>query len=823
MNSWLSGVLLSFVVGTAVQLQTPDLLAFSVYGAVLGFALLGVVVLGLLSLRNVPKPRLIGLGLVFLVAALGWSLTGVRAHLKLEQHIQPDLEGQNLRLTGVVAAMPQFHDAGVRFVFEVEQADFQGRPVAVPPKILLGWYGGSWTGPEVLSDLQPTPMAIQAGERWQFTVRLKAPNGNFNPHGFDYELWLWEQGIQATGYVRSGARDPAPRRMEATWLHPVEWARQQVRDAIFKRGQQERGQQDSWGVVAALVVGDQRAIDRAQWEVFRITGVAHLMSISGLHITMLAWLAAALVGVCWRTRSRLCLWIPAPVAAAWVGLAVATAYALFSGWGLPAQRTICMLATWTLLQYLGRRWPWTVQWMLACAVVVAWDPWALMQAGFWLSFVAVGVLFVAGPNQSEQTPSPYRHLKNLWKEQWVVTLALTPLTLLLFGQVSWVGLLANLVAIPWVTLLVTPLSLLGMVVPLSWDAAAWTLQGLLVLLHHMAQWSWAVSFLPQAPWWAGALGLGGGALLVLNLPWCMRLAGVPLLMPLLFWHVPTPAPGQFEVLAADVGQGTAVLVRTSQHALLYDAGPRYSKDSDAGHRILVPLLRSLDVKLNRLVLSHRDADHVGGALAVLKAHPQADLVSSLEDGHELTHLVQSRTSGVNTTERCEAGQQWTWDRVHFEFLHPQAEDYGRSRKPNAVSCVLRISAAPVNGQTRTVLLTGDIERSEEKSLLQSGEPLQSHLLLVPHHGSKTSSSRAFLEAVQPEQALVQAGYRNRYGHPAPHVMQRYQDLGIEVLDSTRCGAYTWRSDAAATCARDTQRRYWHHQLPPLTSLPPMPP
>jgi competence protein ComEC len=266
-----------------------------------------------------------------------------------------------------------------------------------------------------------------------------------------------------------------------------------------------------------------------------------------------------------------------------------------------------------------------------------------------------------------------------------------------------------------------------------------------------------------------------------------------------------------------------VLVRTSQHALLYDAGPRYSKDSDAGHRILVPLLRSLDVKLNRLVLSHRDADHVGGALAVLKAHPQADLVSSLEDGHELTHLVQSRTSGVNTTERCEAGQQWTWDRVHFEFLHPQAEDYGRSRKPNAVSCVLRISAAPVNGQARTVLLTGDIERPEEKNLLQSDLPLQSHLLLVPHHGSKTSSSRAFLEAVQPEQALVQAGYRNRYGHPAPQVMQRYQDLGIEVLDSTRCGAYTWRSDAAATCARDTQRRYWHHQLPPLTSLPPMPP
>ncbi len=812
--------MLSFVLGTALQLQSPHLLDKTVYGTLLSLALLGLGAAGYLKLRGISglgaaKGWLVRTSLMVCTALLAFGLTGLRAHLIQSQQLQPQLEGQNLRVTGVVAAMPQFHEAGVRFVLDVEQAQLLDQQVAVPPKILLGWYGGSWTGPEVLSDLQPTPMAIHAGERWQFTVRLKAPHGNLNPHGFDYELWLWEQGIQATGYVRAGAQDAAPRHIGTTWLHPVEWARQHVRDSVLKHGQQV-----TWGVVAALVVGDQRAIDRAQWDVFRITGVAHLMSISGLHITMLAWLAAAVMGLCWRTSSRLCLWIPAPVAAAWVGLAVATAYALFSGWGLPAQRTICMLATWTLLQHLGRRWPWTVQWMLACAVVVAWDPWALMQAGFWLSFVAVGVLFAAGPNQTEQTRGLLSHLKNLWKEQWVVTLALTPLTLLLFGQVSWVGLLANLVAIPWVTLLVTPLSLLGVVVPLCWDVAAWALQGLLVLLHHMAQMSWAVSFLPQAPWWAGTLGLGGGILLVLNLPWCMRLAGVPMLMPLLFWHVPTPAPGQFEVLAADVGQGTAVLVRTSQHALLYDAGPRYSKDSDAGHRTLVPLLRALDVKLNRLVLSHRDADHVGGALAVLKAHPQAKLVSSLEEGHELTRVVQSRTSGANTTERCEAGHQWVWDGVHFEFLHPQAENYGKSRKPNAISCVLRISAAPVKGQVRTVLLTGDIERAEEKSLLQSGVPLQSHLLLVPHHGSKTSSSRAFLDAVQPEQAFVQAGYRNRYGHPSPTVIQRYQELGIEVLDSSRCGAYTWRSDAGATCTRDAQRRYWHHVLPPLTPLPP---
>jgi competence protein ComEC len=279
MNSLLFITLLGFVLGVALQITTPSLSSLTVYIVALSLA-------GACALLKffTPKSRLNRRGALLLlivpVMLLGWSFAGVRAHLRLDSQLQADLEGQNLRVTGVVAAMPQFHDAGVRFVLDVEQAQLLDQQVAVPPNILLGWYGGSWTGPEVLSDLQPKPMAIHAGERWQFTVRLKAPHGNLNPHGFDYELWLWEQGIQATGYVRAGAQDAAPRRMDTTWLHPVEWARQHVRDAVLKRGQQ-----DTWGVVAALVVGDQRAIDRAQWEVFRITGVAHLMSISGLHIT----------------------------------------------------------------------------------------------------------------------------------------------------------------------------------------------------------------------------------------------------------------------------------------------------------------------------------------------------------------------------------------------------------------------------------------------------------------------------------------------------------------------------------------------------------
>jgi competence protein ComEC len=267
-----------------------------------------------------------------------------------------------------------------------------------------------------------------------------------------------------------------------------------------------------------------------------------------------------------------------------------------------------------------------------------------------------------------------------------------------------------------------------------------------------------------------------------------------------------PAPGEFELLAADIGQGNAVLVRTATHALLYDAGPRYSLESDAGHRVLVPLLKALDVRLNRVVLSHRDTDHVGGAQAVLAMQPQADLLSSIEADHALQTL--------RPAQRCEAGQHWEWDGVQFDVLHPRTQDYEPlsqvKAKPNALSCVLRIASS-----TQSALLVGDIEQLQEARLVADGAPLKATVLLVPHHGSKTSSSAAFLDAVQPELALVQAGYRNRFGHPAFTVLERYQERGIAVHDSPHCGAMRWQSDQphAVTCMRKEQLRYWHHRVP----------
>ncbi len=798
----LAPALLGWLAGSALQLQQSSLWSRPVYGC---FVVLAPILLALTATKiiSIRGHRLSAWLVALAFAMLAFAWVGLRASAYLGEALEPSLEGRDIAVTGVVAAMPQRNEAGLRFKLEVESAQLDSQPVKLPPGLSLGWYAGSSFGAgdaDLTGESQRQPAAIEAGERWQFTLRLKAPHGASNPFGYDYELWLWEQGLQATGYVRAGRNDPAPQRLTQTYRHPLELARQQVRRRIFEHLAERRYA----GLIAALVVGDQNAIERADWDIFRATGVAHLMSISGLHISMFAWLAAGLVGWLWRRSGRLCLWQPAPSAALVGGVLLATAYALFSGWGVPAQRTVLMLASVGLLRLSGKRWPWPQVWLLTCVVVVALDPWALMQAGFWLSFVAVGVLFAtdSGASYAGETGARAR-LTAMLQEQWVITLALTPLTLLLFGQVSLVALIANALAIPWVTLLVTPLAMLGVLAVPLWDAAALAIAVMDSYLRWLASWPFASVAVAQAPLWAGAAGVLGGILLAMQLPWSLRCCGLPLLLPVLLWQAPLPPEGQFELLAADIGQGDAVLLRTAQHALVYDAGPRFSRESDAGHRMLVPLLRALDVRLDRLVLSHRDSDHTGGAAALLGMQAQADLLSSIENDHELRAL--------RPVTRCVAGQHWRWDGVDFDVLHPQAVDYAGVNKANAMSCTLRVS----NG-VQSALLTGDIEQAQEAVLVAtSASALRSDVLLVPHHGSKTSSSAAFLDAVQPKIALFQAGYRNRFAHPAASVLARYQERHIRVIDSPHCGAATWQSaqPQVVKCQRTEGLRYWHHRVP----------
>jgi competence protein ComEC len=816
-----------WLLGTVAQLQRPGvdgdraLLACAVAGVVLA-ALAWACGHGRRSWSSV----LLATAVLLAAALLGFVATTWRAVERIETlTLAPEFEGRDLLLRGTVVSLPREGAAAVRFVFELEAARSGGEPIRVPKRLQLAWYAGRGAADGLEETAADADVRPHAGERWELTVRLRRPHGAQNPHGFDFELWLWEQQIGATGYVRTN-RDAQNRRLETSaWSAPV----QQLRETLRERIRAQVGDAGAAGVVAALVVGDQAAIEREDWTLFRAAGIQHLMAISGLHITMLAWLGAALGGWLWRRvpggGGRWMLWLPAPLAARWIGLLLALAYAVLAGWGVPAQRTVWMLAVVVLLRSLGLAWPMLAVLGAAGWVVVALDPWALLQPGFWLSFVAVGLLVVAEPAAAQAAhepdlPGARTHLRRLrdaalagLRTQAVATVGLAPLTLLFFHQLSVIGFVANLVAIPWVTLVVTPLALAGMLLPPLWALAGWAVQGLLVLLAPLAAW-------PQALWHAAAaptallvLGLAGGAVAVLPLPWRLRACGVLMALPLLAPPVVRPPLGRFEAVVLDVGQGTAVFVRTAGHLLVYDAGPQYSAESEAGSRILVPLLRARgEARIDHLVLSHRDSDHTGGAAALLAALPVRALSSSLEATHPL--LADAQQRGMAPV-RCEAGQRWRWDGVEFELLHPRAEHYPAfdavPPRANALSCVLRVSDG-----TRSLLLSGDAEAAQEASMLAgqaAGTELASTVLVAPHHGSKTSSTPAFLDAVKPELALFQAGYRSRFGHPAPEVVQRYDERRIAVVRSDRCGAWIWRSDAppqAGVCERLVSRRYWHH-------------
>jgi competence protein ComEC len=801
----LAGLALAWLAGVALHLQEPALLAPVAHGA--------AIVCGGLALAAAWRWRRAWVLALVGAALLGWGASEWRATLRLAQALPAALEGQDLTITGVVASLPQRGASGLRFRFAVDDARQNGQPVGVPPLLSLGWYKG-FHEDAVLSQPQSE---LRAGQRWRFTVRLRQPHGNINPHGFDYELYLFEQGARAVGYVR----DAPALRLENGAGFAVERLRQRVRDAIDATVPDRRAA----GVLAALSVGDQGAIERDDWELFRNTGIAHLVSISGLHVTMFAWLAGLGIGALWRRSGVAVLWLPTPHAARWGGLLAAAAYAVFSGWGVPSQRTVWMLATVTVLHTLGLRWPWPLVLLAAAVVVTLFDPWALLQAGFWLSFVAVGLLMASEPVRRAPVDVPSAAPAN-WRErgvgwlarlgvsagggvvtQWRVTLGLTPLTLVFFQQVSLVGFAANLVAIPLVTLVITPLALLGAAWAPLWHVGAWVVQQLTVWLGWLAALPGAVWTAPVAPGWAQAAGLLAAVVLVLPLPWRARLLALPLLLPLLWPARALPPVGEFELLAVDVGQGTAVLVRTREHLLVYDAGPQYSRDSDAGQRVLLPLLRARGERhIHRLLLSHRDVDHVGGAAALLKGLPVGDVLSSLEPAHPLLALAPQ-------ARRCEAGQAWVWDGVSFEVLGPPAGTYMLSGlKPNAMSCVLQVAAA----SGASALLTGDIERVQELTLVAAqttGAPaLRSTVLLVAHHGSKTSSSAEFLAAVAPQKAIVQAGYRNRFGHPAPDVLTRLRERGAEVVASPTCGAWQWVSarPSSGRCERTATRRYWRH-------------
>ncbi|MDR0441624.1 MAG: DNA internalization-related competence protein ComEC/Rec2 [Candidatus Accumulibacter sp.] len=732
-------------------------------------------------------------------ALLGFAWAAWRAECRLADRLPEEWEVRDIRLTGVVAALPQRFERGERFAFDVETVETPG--ASVPRRILLSWYRARETAGEAADGAGEGEKAGRAaqvphpGERWRFTVRLRRPHGNVNPHGFDYEAWLLERGVRATGAIR--AREEMAR-LDEFAPRPA-YAVERLRDRLRERFLGELPDAPYAGVLTALAIGDQRSIPAALWETFRRTGVTHLISISGLHVTMIAALCAILANALWRRSARLTLRLPAQKAAVAFGWLAALAYAVIAGFEVPAQRTLYMLSVVVLALWCGRGLGVIRTLLLALLAVLLIDPWAVLAVGFWLSFGCVAVLFFAGSarmgkSAEEEAGRARRWRRGLWQwgaAQWAVTIASLPLLLLFFQQFSLVSPLANAVAIPVVSFIITPLALIFVLLP--WPpllhADHWLLARLMDLLDYLA--GWPVWQQAAPPSWTVPLALLGVAWLLLPRGFPARWLGLCLLLPVLATQPPRPPPGEAWIDVLDVGQGLAVLVRTEKRALLYDTGPRFG-DVDAGQRIVAPFLRAAGVaRLDALVVSHRDMDHAGG-LEAMRAHgPIARFLSSMP--------------GVGA-EPCVAGQSWEWDGIRFAVLHPLARDYADERKPpNNMSCVLRVWNADA-----AVLLTGDIEAPDERRLIaRVGGQLPSDALVAPHHGGRGSSSREFVAAVAPRHAIFSAGYRNRFGHPRAEVLERYAASRQWRTDRDGAIRLTLGKTVEASAWRAARPRYWH--------------
>jgi competence protein ComEC len=771
--------------------------------------------------------RLLAVG----AAASGWTL--LAAERGLAERLDAAQEGRDFVVVGRVASMPTATDHGTRFAFDIERCVPQLADCPDRRRVRLSWsaFGVAPTGEQAARSEVGRP---RPGERWRLNVRLKRPHALHNPGAFDAELRALEEGIAANGYVRASRRAAIPNeRLGAdAWSLGVafEAARAHLRDAMQAALRDVR--QDAAGVLVALVVGDQAAIPSRWWEIFNRTGIGHLMSISGLHVTMLAGLSVAVARRALRSaaaaRSGLLLRWPANRLAWLFGVLTAFLYAGLAGWGIPAQRTCWMLAVAGVSLFSGRTRSVAHVLALAAGVVTVLDPWAPLAAGFWLSFAAVAAITLHGsdrrPRAAALPAAPSVHRRHRVREalveatrtQWAATLALVPLGALFFSSVSLVGPLANAFAIPLVSALITPLAMLAAAflpwlpqlgAVLLWPAvfaAGW----LLDLVKPLAASPWAAVVVPQP----GAVALVLASAAVAVALWPMRVparhATLVGLLPLAAPFAALPPAGALRVTAFDVGQGMAVLVETSTRRLLYDAGPLYGGDSEAGARVILPWLRAHGIDhVDALVVSHLDSDHSGGVPSLLRNLRIDWIAGSLPAAHPV------REAGRPFHE-CRRGHAWRWGEVTFEFLHPGTDPVrGAKSATNASSCVLRIVAPAAR-----VLLTGDIEAGQERTLVQHyGEAgLRADLMLAPHHGSGTSSSAAFLAAVRARHAIAQVGYRNRFGHPADKVVERYRAAGITLLRSDRDGAITLQYVAGRepqlARSRIDDRRYWRVRL-----------
>ncbi|MGY0560652.1 DNA internalization-related competence protein ComEC/Rec2 [Luteimonas sp. A277] len=717
----------------------------------------------------------------------GFMWCGLHAAWALALQLPVEHERADLELTGRVVQLPE-HDADrTRFMFRVDRS--AENPEFLQGRVLrLSWYDGWGQEASRRGEIEP-------GSGWRFTARVRAPRGLRNPGWFDGEKQALSRRIAAIGYVRD--RDPVKRLGDARGMDA--W-----RDAMATRIDRAVASESS-RYVRALALGDTRQLAEGDWEALRATGLTHLIAISGFHVGLVAGFFALIAAGIWKLLPGLGRWLPRPQAAAIVALAGSLVYAAVAGWELPTVRTVLMIGVVVVARLSRRSLRVADSLALAAVAIVLVDPLSLLTAGFWLSFAGVAWLVWCLPRVAEQ-----RLVSGFLGAQWVATLGLLPLTAVLFGQASLAGPLANLVAIPWWSLVVVPLSLLGTGLEAvnpgwggwAWRLAAWCFDLSWPLFGWLAESRFSLWWLPEARWVALPLALIGAF-------WLLLPRGVPgkplaalLWLPLLWPDRELPRHGEAELVVLDVGQGLSVLIRTANHAYLYDMGPAVPDGYDAGERVVVPALLALGVRrLDGAFVSHGDADHAGGLGAVMRRFP--------------TRALFAPHGSPVEAAPCLATTAWEADGVRFSFLHPTMHF---PYLGNEASCVLRVET-----DHGAALLTGDVGHVVEREMTRRDpQSVRADLVLMGHHGSRGSSDPMFVAATGASHALVSAGYGNRFGHPDGGAVQRWQEAGAQVLSTATGGALRLRLAEGGVVAeqrRLARRRLWDadHRLAATSS------
>ena len=745
-------VLFAFAAGVAL-LQILPVLPDIPFGLFLLPALAG-----LLLLPRMAVPAAVLCGLAF---------AGLGADDALSRRLPLESSGSRGQALVRIVDLPRQGEDGWQFEAEIlESADF---PQLSGERVKLAWYR--------------TPERLLAGDVWRFELLLRTPNGVRNPGGFDAEMRALQKGWAAQGYVRGQAR-----RMGN------EGGIDALRERLSRRIASALPGRDA-RFVRALALGDTRFLSEDDWDVLRRTGITHLIAISGFHVGIVALFTIYAVSGLYRLFPALGLRLPRPMASAMAAIAAAAGYAALAGFAVPTVRTALMIAVFMAHRLLHRSGTVVQAVAMSMAAILLWDPFALLASGFWLSFAGVLALVAFMPRAETGLLGPFL------RAQWICTWALLPLTLAFFGQTSLVSPAVNLLAIPLISLVIVPLALAGCIFAFLptiaaafWALSAWLMalfwQGLLWL----QQWPGAAIFLQEAGLAAVLAAMLGAGLCLLPAGVPGRWLGLPLMLPLLWPAVPDIPHQSVRVAMIDVGQGLSVLVRTRNHALLYDTGAGREKGFNRGESTVLPALRALGVgHLDKIVISHGDNDHAGGLSAIRKGI-----------------VVRRVEASGDAASPCRAGASWQWDGVRFSYLWPRSAAVGSD---NEASCVLRIEAG-----ARTLLLTGDIGEGAESALVERhGNALRAELMTVPHHGSATSSTPEFLDAVRPEWALVSSGFQNRFRHPRAEVVARYRERGASVWNSTAEGWVELVGDSAGwhlqRREREHGRRYWSRPIP----------